>query len=133
MKRTREITFFLISLLGCVAITALWWVAIGHDSTLGTTARWLARSHQYKAEVLAQPETKNGELKHVKWSEWGWGAQDTTVYLAFDPADSLSSAANSHQPGKYHGMPCEVLLVRRIESHWYTIQFYTDQDWRNNC
>jgi hypothetical protein len=24
------------------------------------------------------------------------------------------------------GIPCEVFLVRRVESHWCTVQFYTN-------
>jgi hypothetical protein len=38
-------------------------------------------------------------------------------------------AAISRQPGKFNGIPCEVQLVRRLESHWYTVQNYTDQYW----
>jgi hypothetical protein len=47
----------------------------------------------------------------------------------FDPTDSLTEAARSGQPGKYSGIPCEFFRVRRLESHWYTVQFYTDDDW----
>ena len=49
--------------------------------------------------------------------------------LSFDPTDSLSNAASTHQPGKYSGVPCEVVLVRRLETAWYTVQFYTDERW----
>jgi len=63
----------------------------------------------------------------------GWAGQDTVVYVVFDPRDSLSQAAISHQPGKYDGIPCEVFLVRRLESHWYTVRFYTNSDWQTNC
>jgi hypothetical protein len=130
VRRNLRIKFFLIVVLGAVAVA---WVVVRHDSNLGTTARWLVRSNHYKAEVLAQPETTNGNLKHVEWDGWGWGGQDTTVYLVFDPTDSLSQAARSHQAGKYNGIPCEAFLVRRLESHWYTVQFYTNQDWQRNC
>jgi hypothetical protein len=133
MKRMRKILLFVIAALGCVAISALWWVVIEHRSAIGTSAKWLLRSHDYKAEVLAQPGTTNGELKHVGWDGWGWGGQDTVIYLVFDPTDSLSQAASSHQPGKYSGIPCEVFLVRRLESQWYTVWFYTNYDWRPNC
>jgi len=51
------------------------------------------------------------------------------VFLVFDPTDSLSAAAKSHSPGKFKGIPCEVPLVRRLESHWYTVRFYTDEYW----
>src|SRR5690349_2090964 len=95
------------------------------------SARWLMWSRHYKAEVLAMPNPSNGELRHLEWDGWGWGGMDTTVYLVFDPTDSLSRV-NGHS-GKYAGMPCEVALVKRLEEEWYTVQFYTDQDWRPGC
>jgi hypothetical protein len=97
-------------------------------------ARWLLWSRSYKTEVLVQPSSANGELKHIEWDGWGWAGMDTTVYLAFDPSDSLSQAASSLQPGKYSGIPCEVFLVRRLESRWYTVCFYTNYEWgRPGC
>jgi hypothetical protein len=72
-----------------------------------SAARWLAWSRHYKPEVLAQPNV-TGELKHVEWDGWGSVGQDTTVYLVFDPTDSLSTAARDHHPGKFNGIPCEV-------------------------
>jgi hypothetical protein len=92
-------------------------------------ARWMLWSHSYKAEVLAQPNSANEELKHIEWDGWGWAGMDTTVYLVFDPTDALSQAASSRQPGKYSGIPCEVFLVRRLESRWYTVWFYTNYEW----
>jgi hypothetical protein len=91
-------------------------------------ARWLILSGRYTSRVLAQPALA-GELKHIEWYGWGWGGQDTRVYLVFDPTDSLSAAASSHRPGKFDGIPCEVVLVRRMERQWYTAQFYTDEYW----
>ena len=99
--------------------------------------KWYIWSRSYKAKVLAQPASTNGEFRHLEWGGWGWAGQDTTVYLVFDPTDSLMSAAKSHQPGKFNGIPCEVSLVRLMESHWYSVQFYTNEFWgrRNalNC
>jgi len=60
---------------------------------------------------------------------WGWAGQDTVVYLVFDPADSLSLAASSHQSGKFAGISCEVPYVSRLESQWYTVTFYTGREW----
>jgi hypothetical protein len=104
--------------------------------TIRSTARWFVWSHRYKAEVLAQPNA-TGELKHIEWDGWGWAGQDTTVYLVFDPADSLSTASRNHHPGKFNGIPCEVPVVDRMEKNWYAVQFYTDEWWgrRNalNC
>jgi len=86
----------------------------------------LVWSHWYKAEVLAQRDSATGELKHIEWDGWGFaGAGDTTVYLVFDPTDALSAAAQSHQPGKFGGLPCEVPFVRRLQSRWYAVRFYT--------
>ena len=124
-------------LLGAAVITVLL-ALVWNYSAVHTAARWLLRSHDYKSRVLAQPTSTNGELKHIEWDSWGFpGAGDTVVYLVFDPTDSLSAAAKSHQPGKYSGIPCEVPHVGRLESHWYTVRFYTDEYWgkRNalNC
>jgi len=73
-------------------------------------ARWSRGSHDYKSEVLKAP-TAVGELKHIEWDGWGWAGQDTTVYLVFDPTDSLSAVANKWNPGKLRGIPCEVFVV----------------------
>ena len=91
-------------------------------------ARWLILSGRYKSRVLAQPAWA-GQMKHIEWDRWGWGGQDTTVYLVFDPTDSLSAAASSRKPGKFNGITCEVVLVRRMERQWYTAQFYADEYW----
>ncbi len=125
-----------------VLMLAIYWAIsaalLGHFSSVHTEARWLVWSHDYKTKVLAQPASADGELKHVEWDGWGFaGAGDTTVYLVFDPTDSLSVAARNHQPGKFNGIPCEVPRVDRVESQWYTVRFYTDEYWgrRNalNC
>jgi hypothetical protein len=94
-----------------------------------SAARWLIWSRDYKAQVLKQTQPANGELKHIEWDGWGMFAQNTSVFLVFDPTDSLSGAAKSHQKGKFDGIPCEVPLVRRLESHWYSVVFYTSQGW----
>ena len=99
--------------------------------------RWLILSRRYKSKVFAQTALASAELRHIEWDGWGWAGQDTTVYLVFDPSDTLSVAAKSEQPGKFGGIPCEVYHVHRLESHWYTVQFYTNEFWgrRNalNC
>ena len=96
-----------------------------------TASRWFLWSKRYKAEVLSQPRSANGELRHIEWDGWGFpGAGDTVVYLVFDPSDSLSAAMiKSHSPGKFSGIPCEVYRVRRLENYWYSVVFYTDTDW----
>jgi uncharacterized iron-regulated membrane protein len=97
--------------------------------SLRTATKWFMRSQRYKSEVLAQSGGTAGELKHIEWDGWGWAGQDTTVYLVFDSTDSLSMAAANHAPGKFNGIPCEVAQVRQLESHWYTVQFYTNEFW----
>ena len=114
-------------MLACIAIAAV--PEVEKYSAVRTAARWLVWSHGYKAKVMAQPASPNGELKHIEWDGWGWAGQDTTVFLVFDPTDSLSAAAKSRSPGKIKGIPCEVPLVRRLESRWYTVRFYTDEYW----
>lgn len=96
-------------------------------------ARWMAWSGAYKAAVMGQPEPLDHELKHIEWDGWGWGGEDTSVYLVFDPMDALAGAGRSHQPGKYNGIPCEVDRVKRLEAKWYTVRFYTDRVWRAGC
>lgn len=66
----------------------------------------------------------------MEWEATGFaGVANVTIYLVFDPTDSLAVAAKSHSPGKYSGIPCEVLAVLRLESHWYSVKFYTDEAW----
>ena len=91
--------------------------------------RWLFWSTGYKAQVLAQPDSAIGELRHVEWDGWGFAGNDTTAYLVFDPDDSLAAEAKSLSPRKVSGIPCEVQEVRRLESHWYAVKFYTETDW----
>ena len=114
------------------ALAAVWLVSFlcfAYQPRLRTTARWLAWSGQYKNEVFAQKTPTEGELQHVEWDGWGFAGMDTTVYLVFDPTDSLSSAASTHQSGKFAGIPCEVPKVSRLENQWYAVTFYTNQDW----
>src|ERR1700722_313340 len=100
-----------------------------HSSDVRSPIKWFLWSHQYKAQVLAQPASPGEDFKHVEWDGWGWGGINTSVYLVFDPTDSLAGAARNDQSGKFNGIPCEVPWVRRMESHWYTAMFYTDKDW----
>jgi hypothetical protein len=90
--------------------------------------RWLLLSAGYKAKVLAQPP--NEQLKHAEWDGWGFaGVGDTTVFLVFDPTDSLAGASEALPPLKARGLPCEVVRVRRLDRQWYAVLFYTDTYW----
>jgi hypothetical protein len=84
-------------------------------------------SHNYKDTVLTQQSRANGEFRQLEWDGWGWGGQDTTVFMVFDPRDSLSSASAIHSTG-FDGIPCAVPEVNRLESQWYAVRFYTNQD-----
>jgi hypothetical protein len=136
MRRWR---FLLYAAAGAVALISALALSAPLFGNLGAVnaARWLFLSSSYKSKVLAQPVSASGELRHIEWDGWGWAGQDTTVYLVFEPTDALSVAAKSQQPSKFGGIPCEVYRVRRLESHWYTVQFYTNEFWgrRNalNC
>jgi hypothetical protein len=94
-----------------------------------SAARWLIWSNDFKAKVTAQPASPNADFKHLDWDGWGWAGMNTEVYLVFDPTDSLSPAAESHQSGKFRGLPCKVDRVFRLERNWYAAQFYTGTDW----
>jgi len=97
--------------------------------------KWLLWSREYKNEVLAEPAPKSGDLKHIEWDGWGWGAQDISVFLVFDPEDSLSGPAKNRQSGKLGGIPCQVSFVQRMDSHWYLVffDFYVDQSSWDRC
>jgi hypothetical protein len=119
-------------LLALVVFSAVSWSLFRFRTTarLHPIARWLLWSKDYKAQVLAQPEPSTGILKHIEWEAWGFpGAGNTTIYLVFDPTDSLSTPAKTHSSGKFSGLPCEVPEVRRMESQYYAVMFYTDSDW----
>jgi hypothetical protein len=132
---SRKRIFTVVGLLMVLLISALLVVSrpVFGIPTAFNSARWLIWSRSYKSAVLSQPDSENGYLKHVEWDYWGWSGQETEVYVVFDPMDSLFQAASTHKPSKYSGIPCEVFRVRRLESHWYTVQFYTDEGWQPNC
>jgi uncharacterized membrane protein len=98
------------------------------DELHGLT-KWYFHSREFRTQLMAQPNPANGEFKHIEWDGSGFAGMETVVYLVFDPTDSLATAAKSHSPGKFSGIPCEVDRVWRLESHYYTVLFYTDTGW----
>lgn len=88
---------------------------------ISTFTRWGLWSGHYKKEVLVEPTPVNGDLKHIEWAGWGFAGMDSTVFLVFDPTNSLAEAAQKDQFGKLKGIPCEVDWVRRMDSHWYIV------------
>jgi hypothetical protein len=120
--------------LSALSMLVIYWVVsaalVWNYSAVRDTSRWFLWSKGYKAKVLAQPDPASGSLRHTEWDGWGFvGAGDTVVYLAFDPHDTLVAGAKSHSAGKFSSIPCEVPRIRRLESHWYAVMFYTDADW----
>jgi hypothetical protein len=100
------------------------------QDSIRETLRWLLWSNRFKTELQASASYRPGELKHMEWQATGFaGVANDTLYLVFDPADALASAGQTGSPGKYTGLPCEVLKVRRLEAHWYSVRFYTDEAW----
>jgi hypothetical protein len=123
------------SKIGC-AIVAIYvaaaWMLLSSDTTsLRERVRWAADGRSYKAEVLANHPSSRRQRQHAVWDAWGWGGMDTSVYLVFDPADSLIAASRSKSPGKPRGLPCTVAAVHRMEPHWYSVRFYTSEDWHH--
>lgn len=106
---------------------ALSFVLFHGQDVIRPALRWMIWAQQFKAELLAQPAPGNEELRHMVWEETGFaGVANNTVYIAFDPSDALSSAI---LPGKVAGIPCTVLRAFRLEPHWYSVWFYTDETW----
>lgn len=103
------------------------WALLRNELPIRSEVRWLWRSKAYKAQVLAQPVPANGDLRHIEWDGWGFAGADTTVYLVFDPNDSLT--AGSRTSGKFNGIPCEVPEIHRLERDWYTVLFFTNAGW----
>lgn len=120
--RHRLSLFAMLAAMWIVSATLLFHYAAHRDFM-----RWIMLSHHYKAKVLAQPSLPKGELAHYEWDGWGMFSMDTTVYAVYDPSDGLSADVN--HPGRFRGIPCEVYNVRRLEKYWYSVQFYTDQEW----
>ncbi|MGB7556577.1 MAG: hypothetical protein WBM04_19585 [Candidatus Korobacteraceae bacterium] len=94
--------------------------------------RWFATARQYKPVLLSQPSPKNGFFRHAEWDGWGFpGAGDTTVYVVYDPSDSLLGVRRSDTNVSVAGLPCQVSRVKRLQESWYAVVFYTDSDWEH--
>lgn len=115
--------------LTLVTYLAVSWVLATNSINVRATTRWMFWSKTYKAEVMAQPSSPEGGLRHIEWDSWGMAGQDTIMYLIFDPNNSLDLAAKSRASGKAVGLPCDVWKVHRLENHWYSVVFYTNTGW----
>jgi hypothetical protein len=125
---------FRIALLVC-AFWALSVFIVSHDFPIRTCIRWTLFSHRYQNQVLAQPEPLDGSLKHMEWDGWGWAGMDFSVFLVFDPTDSLTEFAKAGLFGKVPRLPCDVSEIRQLGPHWYIVMFdgYVDQSSWTNC
>jgi hypothetical protein len=108
---------------------AISWCLLKNVDELHGFTKWHLHSNAFRSQLMAQPNPANGEFKHIEWDVSGFAGMETVVYLVFDPTDSLATAAKSHSSGKFRGIPCEVDRVWRLESHFYTVLFYTDTSW----
>jgi len=116
--------------LALTAVIAISFAVLRLQEPIRQSLRWLLWSNRFKAELMASPAPPIGGFRHMEWEATGFaGVANNTIYLVFDPKDALNPAARVGSPGKYTGLPCEVLRVRRLEAHWYSVQFYTDEAW----
>ena len=128
IRKKASIAVFVVSF--SVAFAALATYEVKRPVVMRSEIRWMLFAREYKSAVLSQPASGGADFKHIEWDAWGWvPAGDTNVYLVFDPADSLAAASRANRGGKFDGIPCKVPQVHRLESHWYTVYFYTDESW----
>lgn len=126
LKRWLKCLSILLIIPVCLAAS---WIVFRCGIAIHLEGVWLLHSTTYKAKLMKEPAPANGELRHVDWDGWGMFAQDTNVYLVFDPSDSLAIAARKGRSGKFPGIPCEVPRVQRLESHWYAAVMFTGSGW----
>jgi hypothetical protein len=119
-------------LLMCVGYTfAAWILLTTYHNDVRESLRWFAFSGHYKSEVLASPPSRTPSLlRHAQWDIWGFAADDSIVYVVFDPGDSLLSASRlTSRPIRAAGVPCPVARVQRLEPRWYSVTFFTNTNW----
>ena len=122
----RKKTEFLSLLLAFGAFLGVSGELVRNEDAVRDHVRWLLWSRTLKAQVLAQQDPPNGDLKHMEWESKGWAnISYTTAYLIYDPADSLSTQNSSDD---LKGLVCRVPLIR-LEKRWYSVRFYSDQTW----
>jgi hypothetical protein len=118
----------LAALLISVAYLFVPLLLLSNYSLVRDHVRWILLSHDYKTKIIAQ--SSNQVLRHIEWDGWGFaGIADTTVYLVFDPTDSLARVAGAPDPVTAAGLPCAVYRVRRLDRQWYAVNFYSDTQW----
>ncbi len=86
-----------------------------NEHNLRTSARWIVHSRAYKTQVSAQPKVASGSFRHMEWDGWGWGGNDTYVYLVYDPQNHLRAAVQTKYGLQAKGLPCVVSDIHRLE------------------
>ena len=99
-----------------------------YSAFLRSEIRWWSSRPVWKQRVLGQRDDP-GQLKHLDWDGWGMFAQDTEVYLVYDPTDQLRNTTDTVGGKHGPGLPCEVWKVWRLEPHWYNVVFFTNTSW----
>lgn len=82
---------------------------------------------------MASSPMKN-QLSHAEWDGDGWGGAtvgDWTGYVVYDLSDSLPRSGTDQPPRRVDGIPCEVVVVRRLEPRWYSVVTNMNQFWDN--
>jgi hypothetical protein len=90
--------------------------------------RWMMHRARFQHEVLVNADPGPG-LQHVMWDDWGMAGQATLSYLVYDPTDQLKNAAKTEHGRSSAELPHEVWEVWRLEPHWYSVVFYTNEGW----
>ena len=119
-------------LLMMILFFASTWLLNGLFPAMHYEARWLFSRTVEKQNVFSSEDLPPGDYKHIVWDSWGFApGGDTTVYLVFDPNDTLAYQLTAHNPLTFsiRGVPCEIWKYQRLENHWYTVTFYTDLSW----
>jgi hypothetical protein len=77
----RKRKFRALAVMSMVAVyAAASWSLFVYSPQLRWNTRWILWWREYKAKVIAQPATTNGDLKHVEFDSWGgFGAGDTVA------------------------------------------------------
>lgn len=112
-----------------LAVTA---VVVLNQSHVRARLHWLVWSQRYKSEVLASTARPDGSLSTSNGNGDGWGSGatgDWMSYVVFDPSDSLSEATKKNVPAQYRGIPCTVIRIRRLETHWYSVVLDMNEFW----
>jgi hypothetical protein len=109
-------------------LAVAWTLLTTNEYSLREKLRWSALANRYKVDVLASPRL-DGQLRHAVLDGWGFAGMDTDVYVVFDPTDSLLADSGRKPPVKALGIPCAFDSVHQMEPHWYSVHYFTNEQW----